>query len=100
MGAMAIEVEEVSPTRRAVADVRDPLDTIAPEDRREQDAAKGRSTAEPRGALGAHDIAPAVPEALAQGLLDCRACPSRPQAEDHKSDRRQEGQAEPEPENR
>jgi hypothetical protein len=76
MGAMPIEVEQVSPACGAVADVRDPLDCAAPkEDRLESDAGQARSAAEPSGELGVHAVTPAGPETLAQGALDRRACP-------------------------
>src|SRR5262245_10346580 len=99
MGAMAVEVEQVSPACGAVADVRDPLDSVAPKDRREQDAAQGGSTAEPSGELGVHAVLPAGPEALVQGTLERRAGPSRPPVENHEPGRRQDGQTEPDPEN-
>src|SRR5262245_15967442 len=96
---MAIKVEQVSPPRGAVTDVRAPLDSMAPENGREQGAGKRRSSAQPSGALGVHALAPAGPETLAQGTLDRRAGPKRPPAEDRKSGRRQDGETEPDPEN-
>src|SRR5262249_32783242 len=91
-GAMTIEGKQVSPTLRAVADVRDPLDRMAPEDRREQDADKGWSSAKPSGELGVHAVAPVGPEALAQGKLDRGACPKCPPTQHQEPGRRQDGE--------
>ena len=71
IGAIAIEVEQVCPARRAVADVRDSLDAAAAEgDRREQDASEGGATAEPSDEIGVHAVAPVGSEALVQGALE------------------------------
>jgi hypothetical protein len=98
---IAIQVEQVSPARGAVADVRDPLDTVAAEgDRREQDAGEGGPAAEPSGEIGVHAVTPAGSQALVQGALERRAGPLRPLTEDHEPGRREDGETEPNPEDR
>jgi hypothetical protein len=101
IGATAIEIEQISPARRAIADVRDPLDTVATEgDRREQDAAEGRPTTDPSTELGVHVVPPAGPEACVQSALYRWACPQRALAEDHQPHRREDGEPEPDPEDK
>jgi hypothetical protein len=101
IGALAVQVEPVSPSCRAVAEVRDPLDTVATEgDRRHQNADERRSTAEPSGEPGVHAVTPAGSEALAQGALDRRARLPRSPTEDDKPGRRHDGETEPDPEDR
>jgi hypothetical protein len=73
-GALAVQVEQVSATRRAVAQVRDPLDALATEgDRGEQDAGKGGSTSEPSGEFGIYAVTPIGSKAVVQGVLERRA---------------------------
>ena len=99
ISAIAIEVEQVCPARRAVADVRDPLDAAAASgDRREQDASEGGSTAETSGELGTHAVTPVGSEPLVQRALERRTGSLRHATENHQPGRRNDGETQPEPE--
>jgi hypothetical protein len=78
---MAVDVEQVSFPRVAVADVRHPLDVVpADGKRREQDTGEGKAAAQPGGHPGVDGGAPTGTEALAQGVVDRRAARSPRQA--------------------
>ena len=69
--AVVVHVEQVPPTRVAVADVRDPNDVAtAHEERRKQDRAEWQSATEPGSQLRIDGLPPTGTEALAQRTVE------------------------------
>jgi hypothetical protein len=95
---MAVDVELIPLARRAVAEVRDPHDVAATvEERREQDAGERQPAPQPGGRLWVDLGPPVSTEPRAQGAVDRGAGPQRSADDDDEPDRRQDGQAEPDP---
>ena len=95
---MAVDIEQISLPRVAVADVRQPLDIVSMEEERpEEDAGEGNAAAQPSGHRGIELGAPLRTQAFAQGVVDRWSRLKRPPGDDHEPHCRQDSQTERDP---
>ena len=98
VGAMTVDIEQISFPRVAVADVRQPLDIATTDGKRpEQNSGPWQAAARLGGRPGGDGAAPPGTKALTQCVVHRRVRPQAPPGDDHEPDRRQHRQTERHP---